>query len=138
MSFTAKNTNWGGTNADNGATGRACNAFVKVLNSGDFSSLLFKQTETTGASADAFGEMVLDYEITEAMVGHILQTGFMNTSNNYAPTGLLYDDVVVAEYTPTPAPTPEPTPAQEAESEAAHMALAAHKVASLARKHAAN
>ena len=52
--------------------------------------------------------MVLDYEITDAMVGHILQTGFMNTSNNYAPTGLLYDDVVVAEYTPTPAPTPAP------------------------------
>ena len=47
MSFTAKNTNCGGTNGDNGATGGECNAFVKVLNSGDFSSLLFKQTETT-------------------------------------------------------------------------------------------
>ena len=72
--------------------------------------MLYERTETTSTSADAFTDMVLDYEITDGMVGHILQTGFMNYAGNYAPTGMLYDDVVVAEYTPTPAPTPEPTP----------------------------
>ena len=46
--------------------------------------------------------MNLDFEITEAMVGHIYQSGFMNTANNYAPTSMFYDDVVVAAYTPAP------------------------------------
>ena len=52
--------------------------------------------------------MNLDFEITEAMVGHIYQSGFMSTAGNYAPTSMFYDDVAVAAYTPTPAPTPAP------------------------------
>ncbi len=106
-----RNANCGDTNSDNDATGGTCHAFVKILNSTTFGQELFERVETTSTAGDAFNEMVLDYEITEGMVGNILQTGFMNYAGNYAPTGMLYDDVVVAEYTPTPAPTPEPTPA---------------------------
>ena len=111
MSFKVRNSGCGGVNTDNDATGGTCHAFVKVINSTDFGQILFDRVETTSSAGDAFNEMVLDYEITEAHVGHILQTGFMNYAGNYAPTGMHYDDVVVAEYTPTPAPTPEPTPA---------------------------
>ena len=95
MTFKAKKANCGDTNSDNGATGGTCHAFVKVLNAGDFSLMLFERVETTSTSADAFTEMVLDYEITEGMVGNILQTGFMNYAGNYAPTGMLYDDCLL-------------------------------------------
>ena len=114
MSFKARNSGCGGTNTDNNATGGTCHAFVKVINSTSYGTELFERVETTNAAGDAFADMVLDYEITEAHVGHILQTGFMNYAGDYAPTGMHYDDVVVAEYTPTPAPTPEPTPAPAA------------------------
>ena len=99
--FLARNAGCGGVNTDNDATGGTCHAFVKILNSTTFGQELFERVETTSTAGDAFNEMVLDYEITEAHVGHILQTGFMNYAGNYAPTGMHYDDVVVAEYSAT-------------------------------------
>ena len=78
---------------------------MKVINSSDFSQILFDSVETQGATGET---MNLDFEITEAMVGHIYQSGFMSTAGNYAPTSMFYDDVAVAAYTPTPAPTPAP------------------------------
>ena len=112
MSFEAKTNDCGGTNADNGATGATCEAFVKVLNSTDFSLLLYEIIETQTASSDGFETFNLDFEITEAMVGHIYQSGFASIAGNYAPSSMFYDDVAVAAYTPepTPAPTPVSTP----------------------------
>ena len=107
MSFKATTNDCGGTNSNNDATGGVCKAFVKVINSSDFSQILFDSVETQGASGET---MNLDFEITEAMVGHIYQSGFMNTASNYAPTSMFYDDVVVAAYTPEPTPAPTPAP----------------------------
>ena len=110
MSFEAKTNDCGGTNADNGATGATCEAFVKVLNSSDFSLLLYEIIETQTASSDGFETFNLDFEITEAMVGHIYQSGFASLAGNYAPSSMFYDDVVVAAYTPEPTPAPTPAP----------------------------
>ena len=35
------------------------------------------------------------------MIGHIYQSGFMNTAGNYAPTGVHYDNVKVETYSET-------------------------------------
>ena len=110
MSFSAKHPDsdsnrCGGTNETNDATGGVCKAFIKVLNSGDFSSLLFETTDTTELTTE-WQTLTLDFEITEGMVGHIYQSGFMNTAGNYAPTGVHYDNVTVESYTPEPTPAP--------------------------------
>ena len=47
MKFKATTNDCGGTNSDNGATGGVCKAFVKVINSSDFSQILFDSVETT-------------------------------------------------------------------------------------------
>ena len=119
LTFLAKSpaeNNCGGTNANNGASGGTCHAFVKVLDSSTFAQLLSEKEETTSASVD--GESyVLAFEITESMVGHILQTGFMNFAGSYAPTGMHYDDVSLKSYTPdeesSPDQEPPPPPAEE-------------------------
>ena len=77
-----------------------CSAFIKVLNSSDFSELLFVETDTSELTTE-WQTLTLDFEITEAMVGHIYQSGFMNTAGNYAPTGVHYDNVKVETYSET-------------------------------------
>jgi len=103
MTFDAKHpesNNCGSTNPDNGASGAECSAFIKVLNSSDFSELLFVETDTSELTTE-WQTLTLDFEITEAMVGHIYQSGFMNTAGNYAPTGVHYDNVKVETYSET-------------------------------------
>ena len=102
MTFDAKHPESGacGSTSSDGNSGGTCSAFIKVLNSSDFTQLLFEQTDTTELTTE-WQTLTLDFEITEAMVGHIYQSGFMNTAGNYAPTGVHYDNVKVEAYSET-------------------------------------
>jgi len=101
MTFDAKrptSNECGGTNADNGATGGVCQAFIKVLNPGNgYAAEPGVYKETTGLSQSEWTSHTLTVDITEAMVGWPIQFGFMNTAGSYAPTGVLYDNMVVTQ-----------------------------------------
>ena len=101
MTFDAKRPSaneCGGTNADNGATGGTCMAFIKVLNPGNgYAAEPGVYKETTGLSQTEWTSHEITVDITAAMEGWPLQFGFMNTAGNYAPTGVLYDNMVVSQ-----------------------------------------
>ncbi|UPR00717.1 G8 domain-containing protein [Chloropicon primus] len=113
-SFTARapeTLQCGSTNPNNGASGGTCSAFVKVIHSSTYELLLFESVDTTSASQD--GERFsFDFTITSPLVGHIYQIGFMNTATQYAPTGLMYDDIKVEAAGGGDASSPPP-PAEE-------------------------
>ena len=95
FSFTARAPNQfqcGGTNVDNGASGGLCHAFVKIIDSNNYSLRLYERIETTNVGQE--GEtFVLSFDLSQDHMGHIFQVGFMNLATGYAPTGMLYDDV---------------------------------------------
>lgn len=69
-------------------------AFIKVLNPGaGFSLVAFPNLVTTLASPTTWASGSLSVTIDSSWTGHILQFGFMNTVNNYQPSGVFYDNV---------------------------------------------
>ena len=56
--------------------GATCAAVVKVVHSTDYSLLIDASTDTTSASQSGGNTVNVDFELTEAHVGHILQVGF--------------------------------------------------------------
>lgn len=79
-------------------------AFIKVLNPGaGFSLVAFPTHETTAASTTDWATSTLSVTIDNTWAGHILQFGFLNTSTNYATTGMYYDNINFGEAVPEPA-----------------------------------
>ncbi len=76
-------------------------AFIKVLDSvgGSYELLAFETFVTTDIP-DTWGGGFVDITINPAWFGQLLQIGFLNTSQQFSPTGIIYDnlgfDVVTA------------------------------------------
>lgn len=69
-------------------------AFIKVLNpAAGFSMVAFPNLVTTAASPSNWASGSLSITIDNSWSGHILQFGFMNTVNNYQPSGVFYDNI---------------------------------------------
>ena len=91
----------GGTNADNGATGATCAAFVKILNpSNNYATELFTTLDMTEISSTEWSSHVITATIAAGDVGKLIQFGSQNTATNYAPTGVYYDNMNVSKATP--------------------------------------
>jgi hypothetical protein len=70
-------------------------AFVKVLDfvGGTFDLLAFPQFDTTDAPI-TWGSGSIELTIDPAWEGQLIQIGFLNTSQEYSPTGIFYDNIV--------------------------------------------
>jgi len=69
-------------------------AFIKVLDSANFSLLAFPRTETTAASTSVWSEgNTINITIDPSWTNDILQFGFMSTATNFQPSGVYYDNV---------------------------------------------
>jgi hypothetical protein len=68
-------------------------AFIKVLDSTNFSLLAFPTVDTTSASGSTWLTGSISLTIDSAWTGQILQFGFLNTATNYDPTGVYYDNI---------------------------------------------
>jgi|GEM_PF-505284 len=81
--------------------------FVKILdpNSG-YATVFFDDVDTTDVSASEWTTLSIDITIDgAAQEGMLIQFGFSNQATNYDPTGVLYDNVSVAEFEPPAAAT---------------------------------
>ena len=104
----AADTGCGSANADTGATANLCQAFIKVLNPGNgYAAEPGVYLDTSGVSLTEWEAHSLTVDITAGMVGWPIQFGYSSTGGNYAPTSVLYDNMVVSQDT-TPEPEPEP------------------------------
>jgi len=68
-------------------------AFIKVLDSTNFSLLAFPTLVTTTASGSNWATGSVSLTIDNAWTGQILQFGFLNRATNYDPTGVYYDNI---------------------------------------------
>ena len=104
----AADTGCGSANADTSAVANKCEAFIKVLNPGNgYAAEPGVYLDTSGVSLTEWEAHSLTVDITAGMVGWPLQFGYSSTGGNYAPTSVLYDNMVVAQAA-TPEPEPEP------------------------------
>jgi hypothetical protein len=83
-------------------TGDKVNGFVKVF-TGDFSATLLAEVQPSTA-----GSKQISVEITDAMVGGILQFGFNNYAYDYEDSGMFYDNVSFAIEQEPPVVVPPP------------------------------
>ncbi len=69
-------------------------AFFKVLDSvgGSFALIGFESFETTNIP-DTWGGGSIDILIDQSWDGQLFQLGFLNTSSNFSPTGVFYDNI---------------------------------------------
>ena len=94
----------GGTNAENGASGGTCLAFIKILNpSNNYSTDLFTTLDMNDVSSSEWSSHIINATIAAGDVGKIIQFGAQNTASNYAPTGMYYDNMNVSKATPAAA-----------------------------------
>ena len=94
----------GGTNADNGATGGTCLAFIKILNpSNNYATELFTTLNMTDISSSEWSSHIINATLAAGDVGKLVQFGAQNTATNYAPTGMYYDNMNVSKVTPATA-----------------------------------
>ncbi len=75
------------------ANSASTKAFIKVLDSTNFSLLAFPTVETTMASGSTWSTGTISLTIDNAWTGQILQFGFLNTATNFDPTGVYYDNI---------------------------------------------
>jgi len=70
-------------------------AFIKTLDpSAGFAQTNFVPEPTTDLP-DSWGRLSIELKITAGLVGQILQTGFAGTAQNFEPSGVFYDNVLV-------------------------------------------
>jgi hypothetical protein len=65
--------------------------FVKLLDSNNFSTLIFEKVSTTAA-----GAKIINVTLDASAEGQILQWGFTNVASDYLPSGRWYDNVTFA------------------------------------------
>jgi hypothetical protein len=86
-------------------TGDKVNGFVKAL-AGDFSGTFLQEVLPSTA-----GKKTINFSITNEMVGGWLQVGFNNYAHDYEPSGMYYDNVLLAlEEPPVEPPVKPPQP----------------------------
>ena len=83
----------GGVNQDNGAGGGVCELFIKILDPSNGYSTSLLNTRAAPSSIADWDRIFVDVEITSSHVGSLLQIGFLNQVENYAPSGVYYDNV---------------------------------------------
>jgi len=77
-------------------------AFIKTLDPNNgFQLSNFLTLDTTNLPA-TWGTHSIAIPIGVGLVGHILQIGFANTTTNYVPSGMLYDNINFSQGGPTP------------------------------------
>lgn len=75
--------------------------FVKLIDSNNFSTLMFEKASTTTA-----GTKTITVVLDSSAEGQILQWGFANVASNYLPSGRWYDNVEFAPYVEPPVEPP--------------------------------
>jgi hypothetical protein len=80
-------------------------AFIKTLDPNAGYALSNFITLDTTALPTTWGTYAISIPIGPGLVGHILQIGFANTTTNYVPSGVLYDNINFTSTGPTPAET---------------------------------
>lgn len=69
-------------------------AFITTLDPNNFGQKGYTRLDmTTAGNTDRWGRYSLTLEITEEMVGDILQFGFSATAFNFEPSGIYYDNI---------------------------------------------
>jgi hypothetical protein len=75
-------------------------AFIKTLAPPTYGLTNFITIDMTAIPA-TWGTYMMSIDIVPALEGQILQFGFANTTTNYTPSGVFYDNINFARQTPT-------------------------------------
>jgi len=71
-------------------------AFIKLIDNNTFGLSAFVTEDTTNIPT-TWSTFSLSHTIDASQVGHFFQVGFLATSTLYTPSGIVYDNIVLAE-----------------------------------------